>query len=312
MFKTVGASLTRCFKQAMFLALRKKKVSLRILAGLLRGISLVLVLSFSVQSLAEASYNSSTVFSKRNIPSSSLKTVIGSDYYSFLDNRLTASLGLSPKTPFSFGICNTQIDDGGKILLEKADFKQTIGNQTTGITRSVRKKQISIPLNEMFYSPRESELSFFTLPDQLLGGGLVAIYDASYNRRSEPGETIKYAVPTYSASSSKYPTERETYKQRESEHASSYDSWRTPEPVYLKAPHPTAYLGPSRDLKNLHAKDEGLIIRFFRWLYFDVPWMVVHIFIERPIYIIGGIAFLVFSFGGIGIFILCQLGRKIK
>lgn len=294
------------------MVLGRKKITLKTLVGLLKSISFLLVLSFSVLPLAGSSNNSSAVFAKRNSPNSSSKTVIGSDYYSFLDNRLTASLGMSPNTPFSFGICNTQIDDGGKILLEKAGFKQTVENETTDVARSVRKKQISIPLNEMFYSPRESELSFFTLPDQLLGGGLVAIYDASYNRKSNPGETIKYSVPSYSASSSKYPTERETYKQRESEHASSYDSWRTPEPVYLKAPHPTAYLGPSRDFKNLHEKEEGLIIRFFSWFYFDVPWMVVHVFRERPIYVIGGIAFLFFSFGGIGLFILCQLGRKIK
>ncbi len=298
--------------QAMFLALKRKKDALKILMGLLRGISFLLALSFFVQPLVVFSNNPSTVFAKRNSSDSSSTAVVSGAYYSFSDNRLTASLRMSLKTPFSFGDCNTQIDDGGKILLGKLDFEQTLGEETRNSTHSVRNNQISIPLKEMFYSPQEGENGFFALPDQLLGGGLVAVYDASYNRRSEPGETIKYTVPSYSASSSKYPTEREGCKQRESEHASSYDSWRTPEPVYLKAPHPTAYLGPSRDLKNLHAKEEGLIIRFFRWLYFYVPWMVVHVFIERPIYVIGGVAFLVFSLGGIGLFILCQLSRKIK
>lgn len=293
------------------MALRTKKESLNVLMRLLKSISLLVVLSFFAQPLAVLSNNSTTAFAKKNSYEFSSKTVIYTAYNPFSDNRLTSYLRES-KTPFSFGICNTQVDSDGNILLEKADFRQTTGTGATDTIPSVRKIQISIPLNEMFYSPQESELSFFTLPDQLLGGGLVAIYDASYNRRSEPGETIKYAVPSYSASSSQYPTEREGYKQRESEHASSYDSWRTPEPVYLKAPHPTAYLGPSRDLKNLHAKDEGLIIRFFRWLYFDIPWMFVHVFIERPIYVIGGVAFLVFSLGGIGFFVLCQLSRKIK
>lgn len=294
------------------MALKRKKDSLKVLMGLLKSVPLLFALSFSMLPLVAFSNNSSTVFAKRNGSDSSSKAAVSSAYYSFSDNRLTASLRMSLKTPFSFGACNTQIGDGGKILLGKADFGQTIVKETRDPPPSVRKKQISIPLNEMYYSPQEGESVFFALPDQLLGGGLVAIYDASYNRRSGPGETIKYAVPSYSESSSTYPTEREGYKHRESEYASSYDSWRTPEPVYLKAPHPTAYLGPSRELKNLHSKDEGLIIRFFRWLYFDIPWLVVHVFIERPIYIIGGIAFLVFSLGGVGLFILCQLSRKIK
>lgn len=279
---------------------------------LLKSIPLLLVLSFFLQPLEVSADNFGPIYTEKSSSVFSSRTVVGTAYNSFSNIRLTGHLRESLKTPFSFGICNTTIDDGGKISLEKADFKQNIGRETTDITRPVRKKQISIPLNEMFYSPQESELGFFALPDQLLGSGLVAIYDASYNRRSEPGETLKYTVPTYSASSYRPPTEREGYKQRESEHASSYDSWRTPEPVYLKAPHPTAYLGPSRDSKNLHARDEGLIIRGFRWLYYDIPRVVVHVFIERPIYVIGGVAFLVFSLGGIGLFILCQLGRKTK
>lgn len=280
--------------------------------GLLKSISSVLVLSFFLQPLGVSADDSLPIFTEGSGSVFSPEAVAGTAYNSLSDNRLTGHLRESLKTPFSFGICNTQIDDLGKIFLEKADLKQTIRSETTDITRSVRKKQISIPLNEMFYSPQESEFSFFTLPDQLLGGGLVAIYDASYNRRSEPGETIRYTVPSYSASSYEPPSERKGYKQRESEQASSYDNWRTPETVYLKAPQPTDYLGPAHDSKSLHARDEGLIISGFRWLYYDIPSMIVYAFIEKPIYVIGGGAFLIFFLGGIGIFILCQMNRKIK
>lgn len=260
-------------------------------------------------------FASATESSLKENFSFSFKQNVDTAYSSITAEGLTERLSHPLDAPFSFGICNTQIEDAKTLSIQRIDIEKVVTFEGVEDSLFAAKKQISIPLNEILYSPAESELNFLEMSEDSLGGGLIAVYDViPYRGLGRRSETIKYTVPTYDPSPYQYPTEREGYKQRQSEQAPTYDSWRTPQLVYLKSPQPTADLGPSHDLKSIRSNlgEGGLIVRVLKWVYYDIPWMVVNVFAEKPTYVFGILLFCSLIFGLLGLFLLCQLTRRIK
>ena len=103
----------------MFLTLRKKKNSLKVLVGLLKSISSVLVLSFFLQPLEVSTDDSLPIFTEGSGSVFSPEAVAGAAYNSLSDNRLTGHLRESLKTPFSLVFAILRLMISGKFSLRK-------------------------------------------------------------------------------------------------------------------------------------------------------------------------------------------------
>lgn len=271
-------------------------------------------ITFSLSAFAQVEWFSQEREGVRNEVSFVLGTPSSSAYLFIPAQDFTKSLGRINTPAFAFGCCNTTVNDRGEIFIQNPTAYQIFASDWIDPSLFVHNTKITIPLNELFFSLEEGSDPMLDLissvgPDMV--GGLINVYEPGrklVDFGPQKIDVLRNDRPTYQA-----PEMRPGYVRREKESTASYESWKTPSVIYERAEHTKLpdYLGPEYDHSDAERISSNVAIRFFKWLYYDIPMGIVELFVKTPLYALMW-TFILGFFGITSVLVIMSLISKRK